>query len=40
MGMNPIQFQPGLPMLKFIKQHSTEAKCCLARYRARWPREF
>lgn len=40
MAMNPIQFQPGLSLAKFVAQYGTEAKCRRALYRARWPKGF
>ncbi len=40
MAMNPIQFQKGLSMVAFVEQYGTEAKCCRALYRARWPQGF
>jgi len=40
MAMNPVQFQAGLSMARFIQQYGTEAKCYRALYKARWPRGF
>lgn len=40
MSMNLIQFRPGLPLARFLKQYGSEAKCCRALYRARWPKGF
>ncbi|MBS0537070.1 MAG: IS1595 family transposase [Proteobacteria bacterium] len=40
MAMNPIQFQPGLPLVEFVAQYGTEARCRRALYRARWPKGF
>lgn len=40
MGINPVQFQPGLSMAEFIASYGTEAKCYRALYRWRWPQGF
>lgn len=40
MGINVVQFQPGLSMAEFIAQYGTEAKCYRALYRWRWPHGF
>lgn len=40
MGMNRIQFQPGLSMPEFLEQYGTEAQCEAALEKARWPDGF
>ena len=40
MAMNQVQFQPGLPMAKFVERYGTETKCYRALYKARWPQGF
>lgn len=40
MGINVVQFQPGLSMAEFIERYGTEAKCYRALYRWRWPHGF
>jgi transposase-like protein len=40
MGINRVQFQPGLSMSAFLEQFGTEAKCYGALYRLRWPNGF
>ena len=40
MSMNLIQFQPGLPLARFLEEYGSEAKCRRAFYRARWPKGF
>ena len=40
MGINRVQFQPGLSMSEFIHRYGTEAKCYRALYKWRWPEGF
>lgn len=40
MSINPVQFQPGFSMNEFIHRYGTEAKCCRALYKWRWPQGF
>jgi transposase-like protein len=40
MGMNRIQFQPGMSVFEFFDQFGTEAQCEAALERARWPQGF
>ncbi|MCL1527201.1 IS1595 family transposase [Xanthomonas nasturtii] len=40
MGINIVQFQPGLSMSEFVDGYGTEAKCYRALYRWRWPTGF
>lgn len=40
MGMNRIQFQPGLSMLEFLKGYGFEAQCEHAFEAVRWPEGF
>ena len=40
MGINLVQFQPGLSMAEFIDRYGTEAKCYRALYKSRWPAGF
>lgn len=40
MGINMVQFQPGLSMSEFMDRYGTEAKCYRALYRWRWPKGF
>ena len=40
MGINRVQFQPGLSMSEFIHRYSTEAKCYRALYKWRWPEGY
>lgn len=40
MGINIVQFQPGLLMAEFIDRYGIEAKCYRALYRWRWPNRF
>ncbi len=40
MAYNPIQFQHGMSLPEFLQSFGTEAKCCEAVMRARWPEGF
>lgn len=40
MGINRVQFQPGLSMSEFIHRYGTEAKCYRALYKWRWPEGY
>lgn len=40
MGINVVQFQPGLSLTEFMDRYGTEAKCYRALYRCRWPKGF
>lgn len=40
MATNPVQFQPSLSMVEFMRQYRTEAKYYRALYRASWPQGF
>ncbi|ACD58194.1 ISXo2 putative transposase [Xanthomonas oryzae pv. oryzae PXO99A] len=40
MGINLVQFQPGLSLSEFMDRYGTEAKCYRALYRWRWPKGF
>ncbi|ALZ71216.1 transposase [Xanthomonas oryzae pv. oryzae] len=40
MGINIVQFQPGLSLSEFMDRYGTEAKCYRALYRWRWPKGF
>ena len=40
MGMNRVQFQPGLSLPEFYRQFGTEEQCAEALERARWPKMF
>ena len=40
MAMNRIQFQPGLSMPEFLKDHGTEVQCEQALEAVRWPQGF
>ncbi|KOR47119.1 transposase, partial [Xanthomonas oryzae] len=40
MGINIVQFQPGLSLSEFVDRYRTEAKCYRALYRWRWPKGF
>ncbi|XUP36991.1 IS1595 family transposase (plasmid) [Xanthomonas axonopodis pv. vasculorum] len=40
MGINIVQFQPGLSLTEFVDRYGTEAKCYRALYRWRWPKGF
>lgn len=40
MGMNRVQFQPGLSMAKFVDRYGSEAHCEAALVAARWPEDF
>ena len=40
MGINAVQFQPGLSLTQFMDRYGTEAKCYQALYRWRWPNGF
>lgn len=40
MGINRVQFQPGLSISEFIHRYGTEAKCYRALYKWRWPEGF
>ncbi|WP_341809025.1 IS1595 family transposase [Xanthomonas oryzae pv. oryzicola] len=40
MGINLVQFHPGLSLSEFMDRYGTEAKCYRALYRWRWPKGF
>jgi hypothetical protein len=40
MGINVVQFQPGLSMSEFVERYGAEAKCYRALYRWRRPKGF
>ncbi|OLH15155.1 transposase, partial [Xanthomonas oryzae] len=40
MGINIVQFQPGLSLSEFMDRYGTEAKCYRVLYRWRWPKGF
>lgn len=40
MGMNQLQFQPGLSMAEFMQRYGTEALCRAALEQMRWPNGF
>ncbi len=40
MAYNPIQFQQGISLPEFLQSFGTEAACCEAVLRARWPEGF
>jgi transposase-like protein len=40
MAYNPIQFQQGMSLPEFLQSFGTEAACCEAVLRARWPEGF
>ena len=40
MVYNPMQFQHGLSLVKFIERYGTEDQCARALFKARWPKGF